>query len=55
MTTDYLTDVFKIVPAITNHYFLKMPSGLKIPAYSDPVKCWNYRNAGRNRVCLLTG
>jgi len=31
------------------------PPKLKVPAHSDPVKCWNFRKADWKRFCLLTG
>ena len=33
---------------------LIMPPKLKVPAHSDPVKCWNFRNADWKRFCLFT-
>jgi len=33
---------------------LKTPPRPKIPAYSDPVKHWNFRKADCNRFCLLS-
>jgi len=34
---------------------LKTPPRFKVPAYSDPVKRWNFRKADWKCVCLLTG
>jgi len=30
------------------------PSRFKVPAHSDPLKCWNFRKADWKRFCLLT-
>ena len=31
------------------------PPRFKVPAHSDPVKCWNFRKADWKCTCLLTG
>jgi len=55
-TTDCLTDVFLEKFSQSQHRpSLITPPRLKIPAYSNPVKCWNFHKADWKCFCLLTG
>jgi len=42
-------------PRSQHRHSLITPPRLKVPAHSDPVKCWNFRKADWKRFCLLTG
>jgi len=52
MTTDRLTDVF--IGRSRGHGTDSPSSKLKVSAYSDPVKCWNFCKDGWKGFCFLT-
>jgi len=41
-------------PRSRHRTFLIMPPKLEVAAYSDPVKCWNFRKVDWKRFCFLT-
>jgi len=43
------------VRAVTTSNLPHNATDLKVPAYSDPVKRWNFRKADWKRFCLRTG
>ena len=42
-------------PRSQHRLSLITPPRLKVPAHSDPVKCWNFRKADWKHFCLLKG